>query len=92
LSSTSPASNGTFFFLFKQKVNLNFFDKICRQLIHFAAWKHYLEIVEILVDNGMKVDAADNGGRTPLHYAAKILIEGNHRIFSPATLNVKCNG
>jgi L-ascorbate metabolism protein UlaG (beta-lactamase superfamily) len=45
--------------------------------LHLASIKGYTAVVELLINRGMKVNAQDNDGRTPLYYAAK---HGNQKI------------
>ena len=39
--------------------------------LHQAAQVGHMEVAEILIERGAKVNATDNEGRTPLHHAAK---------------------
>jgi ankyrin repeat protein len=49
--------------------NVNVRDKKGRTLLHYAANKGYLPVVELLVQKGAMVNARDNDERTPLHEA-----------------------
>ena len=53
--------------------------EIDSQLLHLAAksiWKQ-AEIVKYLVEKGVNVNGRDKHGNTPLHYAAKVNLNGN---------------
>jgi len=47
-----------------------------RTSLHLAAWKHNLELVQMLVDLGADVNAADDDGLTAVHFASKELNAG----------------
>lgn len=54
--------------LIKNGANINYtFSQ--GSAIHGATYKGYLEIVQILVDNGINIDIPDQNGTTPLIYA-----------------------
>ena len=42
-----------------------------RDLLHLATLKGYTDIVKLLVDNGVDIDATDKSGKTALQYAEK---------------------
>ena len=42
-----------------------------RNLLHLATLKGYTDIVELLVDNGVDIDASDKSGKTALQYAKR---------------------
>jgi len=38
--------------------------------LHLSALNNHLSVVRLLLDSGADAAAADDGGNTPLHYAA----------------------
>ncbi|XP_024891515.1 ankyrin-1-like, partial [Temnothorax curvispinosus] len=42
-----------------------------KDCLHYAAWKGYVEITEVLLRNGANPNAAGKNGYMPLHYAAQ---------------------
>jgi hypothetical protein len=43
--------------------------------LHVAAWKAWPEVVQLLIDRGSPVDAADGNGRTPLQLAIRACVD-----------------
>jgi hypothetical protein len=44
--------------------------------LHFAACKWYLDLVRVLLNNGAKIDAQDNGGQMRFYLAKTKEIKG----------------
>ena len=47
------------------------YDHMKKSALHWAARRNYLDIIQILLENGAQVDKLDVLGCTPLFYAAK---------------------
>lgn len=45
-------------------------DEFDRSLLHFAVSIQHLEIIDLLISSGAKLDQEDSTKNTPLHYAA----------------------
>jgi ankyrin repeat protein len=58
--------------------------------LHYAVWNNFdiqVTIMRILIENGSDVNAVDNDGKTPLHYAA----EGSRNRVIPLLMKNKAN-
>jgi ankyrin repeat protein len=65
------------------KVEVNATNDIGWTPLHFAACKRYLDLVRVLLNNGAKVDAQDNGDQMPFDLAKneeiKAILQETHK-------------
>ena len=50
---------------------INAVNSVGKSVLHFAAHRCQIDMIEMLADTGLDVNIGDDEGRTPLHYAAE---------------------
>ncbi len=60
-----------------KNVDVESVDRWGRTSLHSAAWKKNFALVNFFLENGANIDAKDNEGLSPLHFAARSFAEGN---------------
>ena len=71
----------------KSGAEINVFTKFHRSPLHIAAIRGFLEVVKVLYEFNIDINAVDNDGNTALHFAC----ENGYKEIVKYLISINCN-